>query len=88
MEGTSMRIECVNDASFIVGHAHIRLVLNQWPQGIVFNSRWTHAPAIWIRDVSFGSISPVYFSAAPSAHFPHLDLNSLNSHVRAPYPKS
>src|SRR5712692_10770414 len=78
-----MKIEWVNHASFVVDCAGIRLTIDPWIQGFVFNNSWAHISPTRFTYEDFRRISHIWFSHEHPDHFNPPDLSRIDTQARA-----
>jgi len=72
-----MFIDWVNNASFILESAGVRLICDPWLDGTIFNSGWKLLSETKLRYEDFGDITHIWLSHEHPDHFSPPNLRSI-----------
>src|SRR5579864_4722836 len=77
-----MFIDWVNNASFILESAGVRLICDPWLDGTIFNSGWKLLSETKLRYEDFGDITHIWLSHEHPDHFSPPNLRSIPEQYR------
>ena len=78
-----MHVEWVNHAGFVLACGQIRIMVDPWIDGLVFDESWAHLAPTAFRYSDFETITHIWFSHEHPDHFFPPNLKRIAPEVRA-----